>query len=129
MKLTYRGATYDRQSDNLEMVEGEIGGKYRGGDWHYHYPRHILNLQPKVARKYRGVAYGEPSVVNNAENRGINPYLAKPQVKPSLSREASDIHLENIRQNLERRLKAAEANGDRSLIDLLEEESRQLLMS
>jgi Domain of unknown function (DUF4278) len=128
MRLTYRGVTYDRQPDSLEMVEGETGGKYRGSDWHYHYPRHILNLQPKVARKYRGVAYGTPSVAYNSEDKGINPYLAKPQVKTSLSREATNIHLENIRQNLERRLKAAEASGDRSLIDLLEEESRQLLM-
>ena len=129
MGLTYRGVTYDRQTDSLEMVEGEIGGKYMGGDWNYRYPRHIPNLQPKSARKYRGVAYGAPSVVYSSEDRGINPYLAKPQVQQSLSQEASNIHLENIRQNLERRLKAAEASGDRSLIDLLREESRQLLIS
>jgi Domain of unknown function (DUF4278) len=122
MKLTYRGVTYDRTSDSLETIEGEIGGKYMGGDWNYRYPRHMTNLQPKLPRKYRGVAYGAPSVVYNSEDRAINPYLVKPQVQPS------DIHLENIRQNLERRLQAAEASGNRSLIGLLEEESRQLLM-
>jgi hypothetical protein len=125
MKLKYRGVSYNNEPNNtLETIEGEVGGKYMGNQWRYHYPRHIPNLQPKLARKYRGVAYGE--VANNSRDRAIPTYLASNGKQPIVSEEATSVHLENIRRNLERRLKAAEANGDRALVDLLKDESKQL---
>jgi hypothetical protein len=39
-----------------------------------------------------------------------------------------EIHRENIRRNLERRLQAARERGDQDLIRLLEAESKQLLV-
>jgi Domain of unknown function (DUF4278) len=123
MKLTYRGVSYNGELSNLEAIEGEVGGKYRGNQWHYHYPKHIPNLQPKLVRKYRGVAYGE--VDPNQCDRPIASYFAN-QKQTIVSDRANSIHLENIKRNLERRLKAAEASGDRDLVDLLKDESKQL---
>jgi len=57
MTLAYRGVKYERDSLPLEMKTGDIGGKYRGQDWNHHYPRHMLQLEPKLHRQYRGVAY------------------------------------------------------------------------
>ncbi len=135
MKLIYRGVSYNNELTNLEAIEGEVGGKYRGNQWHYHYPRHIPNLQPKLVRKYRSVAYGEVEpnqydwLCQCAErNRAIPTYFAN-QKQPIVSDRANSIHLENIRCNLERRLKAAEASGNTTLVDLLKDESKQLQLS
>lgn len=126
MKLTYRGVSYNSELTNLEAIEGGVGGKYRGNQWHYHYPRHIPNLQPKLIRKYRGVAYGE--VDPNQCDRAMPIYFAN-QKQPVVCERANSIHLENIKRNLELRLKAAEASGDSALVDLLKDESKQLQLS
>jgi hypothetical protein len=126
MKLTYRGVTYDRQSEEIEMNEGEVGGKYRGNQWKYHYPRHIPTLQPKLAKKYRGIAYDEQKGSCDTGEYAIASYLNSPQRRKVINSEAANIHLENMRQNLERRIKAAEASGNLTLMDLLKDESRQL---
>ncbi|MFM7478658.1 MAG: DUF4278 domain-containing protein, partial [Microcystis aeruginosa] len=47
MMLAYRGVKYEKDSLPLEMKTGDIGGKYRGQDWNHHYPRHMLQLEPK----------------------------------------------------------------------------------
>ena len=33
MKLCYRGASYDYDPTPSEVIEGEVGGKYRGLPW------------------------------------------------------------------------------------------------
>jgi Domain of unknown function (DUF4278) len=135
MKLSYRGVNYEKEQPTLEMNEGEIGGKYRGRDWHYRYPRHIPQLEPKYYRQYRGVAYS--TIPIPAEGEIIAPqwnetgvYCSVPVQKPEavVTSELSKTHLDNIRRNLERRLLVAKANGNESLIELLEKEFRQLAL-
>ncbi len=132
MKLSYRGVSYDREKPFLEIQEGEIAGKYRGQEWKYHYPRHIPPAPPKLYRQYRGVAYSTcPNlsqdsacqITDSAEQIGSVPRC---QVKPIIKNQISQIHLENMRRNLERRIKVAEANGDDDLVNLLKKESEQL---
>ncbi|TAE54486.1 MAG: DUF4278 domain-containing protein [Oscillatoriales cyanobacterium] len=50
MKLTYRGANYEYDIPTVDMIEGEVAGKYRGQDWNYRYPRHLA-----VPKKYGGI--------------------------------------------------------------------------
>lgn len=132
MQLSYRGTYYERQSNPLEVQEGEIAGKYRGQDWKYHYPRHIPQSPPKLYRQYRGVTYSTRPL--SGEERTVYPLSSKenacsvvcPSPQPIIENQVSKIHLDNMRRNLERRLRIAEENGDEDLVTLLRKESEQL---
>lgn len=136
MKLSYRGVPYEPEAPNLEIEEGEIGGKYRGQAWKYHYPRHIPQLQPKLYRQYRGVAYSTRPIVQSEENYVKPGELTQPICSVQIYKprkiaidELSKTHLDNIRRNLERRLEVAQTRGDSSLIDLLKQECQQLALN
>lgn len=137
MNFTYRGSSYEKEPSILEMKEAEIGGKYRGKNWQYRYPRHIPPLKPKLMLQYRGVSYStRPSVaVDHYEQRVSRDKvpqkicsvpLRKP-VKISLN-QTTKTHLDNMRRNLERRLQIAEARGDQNLVSLLQKEYIQLAL-
>jgi hypothetical protein len=141
MKLTYRGVSYESNPSNLELIEQEIGGKYRGATWKQKYLRHIPVSQPKIDLKYRGIAYctGDPIDVeasllrrnyNEAANSTAIPTTTEAELTPSsrqqLLEELNHIHLNNICRNLEHRLQVARAKGDQNLIQLLEAEAKQL---
>lgn len=135
MKLSYRGVSYDNEPLNLEMKEGDISGKYRGQDWKYHYPRHIPQLQPKLYRQYRGVAYSTPAISSkgypvSTQLEPQNQAYPVPLKKPCkvVTNQLTKIHWENMRRNLERRLQIAKANGDAKLVNLLELESQELAL-
>lgn len=118
MRLHYRGVAYEKEPFTLEVVKGEVGGKYRGKDWFRTYPRHIPHLRPKSSIQYRGVAYGAPVSTPSLEQTApISKKLAFTVVK-----EAEKTHLESIRRSLERRLQVAEASGNQSLVLLLQQE-------
>jgi hypothetical protein len=125
MKLSYRGVHYEQDPLTLAVNEGEIGGKYRGQDWKRHQPRHIPQLQPKLYRQYRGIAY------SSSFHLDIEPSIAAcsmPRPQPTIvtTDEVSQVHLETIRRRLERRLEIALARGDNELVRLLKEESQAL---
>ncbi|TVQ42753.1 MAG: DUF4278 domain-containing protein [Gloeocapsa sp. DLM2.Bin57] len=132
-QLSYRGISYDYENANIEFDQGEIGGKYRGKDWKYRYPKHIVHLKPKIYRQYRGVAYSTcPTPLQESQ---VNPHTHNPaqdnrcsvQPQKQLQKQTSaQIHWENMRKNLERRLQAAQARGDVELVTMLEKESREL---
>ena len=143
MKLSYRGVSYEHNSPQLEMMTGEVGGKYRGAAWNHKYLRHIPVPQPKVDLKYRGVAYstGDPIDVEavrlrreyaqvNGATANTTAIAAKQMPAKSdrqeVLKELHSTHLDHLRRNLERRLQVARAKGDNHLIQLLEAESRQL---
>ena len=137
MELTYRGVNYKPNPPALELTEGEIGGKYRGANWKHHYPRHIPVPQPMVDLKYRGVAYctGDPVDVEavflrrryaSAEASATPEEMSTVGSRQRVMDKLTNTHLANIRQNLERRLQAAKAKGDRNLISLLEAEAKQI---
>lgn len=57
MKLSYRGVKYESQSPSLEIVEGEIGGIYRGQEWRIHRLKEAPRNKPRGRFTYRGVTY------------------------------------------------------------------------
>ena len=122
MKLSYRGAAYEYEPPTIDMVEGEVGGKYRGQPWRCSYPRHIPVPQPALDLKYRGVAY---STYPKAQESAIAKISNSRKVCPELA----ETHLANIRRRLEHRLQVAKDSGDQKLIRMLEAESKQLVRS
>jgi hypothetical protein len=122
MKLTYRGANYEYDIPTVDMIEGEVAGKYRGQDWNYRYPRHIPN--PK---KYGGPNYTKKRD-SQAGDRDVAAASAPAAVKSySTVVEVAQVHRANICNILDRRKQAAQANGDERLLRLLEIESRQMV--
>jgi hypothetical protein len=126
MKLSYRGVKYENTSPVLEVTEGEMGGNYRGQAWKHHYVRHIPEPAPVHDLKYRGVAYrtGESAVAVPttalASRRTVSAFHKRDREQELDT--VSKTHLRNIRNNLERRMKAAKARGDEQLVRLLEQE-------
>ena len=135
MKLSYRGVDYEDEPLTLEVNEGEIGGKYRGQNWRYRYPRHIPHLQPKLHLQYRGVACSTRPISktegNTVPRREVTATFCPVPIGKQgkgVADEVAKMHWENIRQNLERRLQIAKASGDETLVNLLEKESEQLAL-
>ncbi len=122
MKLSYRGVAYEYEPPAIDMVEGEIGGKYRGQAWRVSYPRHIPVPQPALDLKYRGVAY---STYTKAQDCAIAQASNPRQVSPELV----ETHLTHLRRRLEHRLQVAKTSGDQRLVRMLEAESKQLVRS
>ena len=127
MKLTYRGINYEHQPSQLETTPSEIGGKYRGQNWMYNYPRHVLNVESRQDLKYRGLSYKGNSYLQIEQSSVCSVPINKPCSR--LEDETVEIHWDNIRRNLERRLQVAKASGNHTLVNLLKEESRQLALN
>lgn len=133
MKLTYRGVAYEYSPIPVEMTPDELDGKYRGIPWRRYQPESVPMSQSFAQLKYRGVAYciGDPQKIQDNEDAVSlqERYAATTQkiYNPFKSRdELANAHLANIRKNLERRLQLAKQRGDTNLIDLLEEEAKQI---
>ncbi|MEG4250505.1 DUF4278 domain-containing protein [Microcoleus sp. AT3-A2] len=122
MKLTYRGSNYEYDIPTVDMVEGEVAGKYRGQNWNYRYPRHIPN-----PRKYGGPNYTKKRDAQ-AGDRDVAAANAPGAVKsyPTVM-EVAQVHRANLCNILDRRKEAAKAKGDETLLRLLEIESRQMV--
>ncbi len=139
MKLTYRGLDYDYDPPTIDMMESEAGGLYRGCRWQVCYPRHIPVTQPSHELKYRGVAYCSfdtneaqgldstsatiPAEVKTIKKTGV---FSNPKQQKAMRQEFARIHQANICRSLERRMNVAQAKGDRKLINLLQQESKDL---
>jgi hypothetical protein len=57
MKLFYRGVSYEDEPSTIEVVEGEVGGTYRGHEWKTHQAKRVHKRQTPVQLTYRGVTY------------------------------------------------------------------------
>lgn len=149
MKLSYRGVSYE-YIPSLEMTEGEIVGRHRQA----HQRSQTSAAFQQVPLMYRGVRYtpaevaqanrtaavvaantplmyrGVAYLANATDNvtNTINPDKVVIPDRVPVLQELGRIHKSNLRQNLERRLKAAQAQGNESLVALLELESRQLAL-
>ncbi|TFI54314.1 DUF4278 domain-containing protein [Mastigocladus laminosus UU774] len=130
MKLTYRGVDYESHPLAVETIPGEISGKYRGQQWRRHYPRHIPTPQPVAELKYRGVAYcvGDPLDIEAMKLRRQPQAIATANTTQKTGQELANTHLAHIRSNLEYRLQVARQKGDQTLIRLLEDEARQIMV-
>ncbi len=131
MRLSYRGVSYDCEPPTIDMLEGDIGGTYRGQPWRLRYPRHIPEVQPIADLKYRGVpdrtgqsASADARVPPPAAH--WQPTASIPKSRKTLLSETAKIHRANLYHNLERRMQAAIARGDKKLLQLLESEFQQL---
>ncbi|WP_413160174.1 DUF4278 domain-containing protein [Capilliphycus salinus ALCB114379] len=123
MRLTYRTINYERHQPPVDIVESELGGKYRGNAWQVHYPRHIPVPLPNPNLKYRGVAY-RPEEVRSAEQTQPQPSVTAPvEATPE---NIIGVHTANICRVLEHRRKVAQARGDEQLLKMLELEAQQL---
>lgn len=138
MRLSYRGINYEPETMPLEVTEGELGGKYRGQPWRYHYPRHIPELQPKLWLHYRGVSYSKRPMVYSPQQKAMSIPAVAPQGEfPSpvhftlqtQETDAEQAHLESIRRNLERRLSVAREKGNEQLVSMLEKEYQDLAIT
>lgn len=121
MNLTYRGANYEYDIPTVDMIEGEVAGKYRGQNWNYRYPRHI-----PAPNKYGGRNYTTKRD-SQAGDRDVAAASAAGAVKSyPTGVEVAQVHRANICNILDRRQQAAKAKGDERLLRLLELEWQQM---
>lgn len=130
MNMKYRGNRDSVERHFLEVQDTNIiGGKYRGCEWTYKMPHHVPQIQPKIGLQYRGITYCARSLsVSEVEKSlpwqriiGSNPVISVKE-----DNNLQQVHLNNIRRNLEKRIQTAKENENYSLLAMLEKESREL---
>ncbi len=91
-------------------------------------PRHIPQAKPLTVPGIKpAIAVVEP--YSPKDNLNLCPTLNFYQKANPESQEWNRLHLENLRQNLERRLQAAKEAGNDSLVKTLEQEFQELMLS
>ena len=128
MKLSYRGANYEYDIPTVDMVEGDVAGKYRGQNWNYRYPRHMTAPREGGGTIYRSAQHSrdrDPEADEAAEV-AENTCMRGPTPVKSLTAEVGKVHRANICNILDRRKQVAAAKGDESLLRLLEKEWKQM---
>ena len=139
MKLNNRAFNYEPNLSNIELTESEIVDN-QGTDWKQKYPRHIPVPQVKIDLKSPAVECSTGDLIDIEANQLRQNYIADDSVAVSrknevvltktkrqqLLEELNNVHLNNLRRNLEHRLEVAREKGDENLIRLLEAEFEQL---
>ena len=136
MKLCYRGVEYDYTPPVLEVSESEMLGHYRGRSLRFSYVKHVPFPQSEADLTYRGIDYhtnrqGEVEAVMQVNRAPQMPHF-KPvfdsmaAARRTLLQESAQVHQDNIRQSLERRIQIAQSKGDAVLVSQLEDERHQL---
>ncbi len=115
MQLTYRGADYEYDIPTVDMIEGEVAGKYRGQNWNYRYPRHIP--VPKTCGSVNNIA--------KRDTAAASALVAAVESSPTAV-DVAQVHRVHICNILDRRKQVAAANGDERLLRLLEKEWQQM---
>ncbi len=123
MQLNYRGTQYQKHFPPIDIVEGELGGKYRGQTWKIHYPRHMQMTQPSHELKYRSIAYSTGETPEHLKEPVVPALTIHQPVPNNLTR----THTANICRILEHRRQVAEAQGDQQLLRMLELEAQQVV--
>lgn len=133
MKLNYRGLSYEADPPITDVTESEIGGKYRGQEWHQHYPRHIPAPVHNRNFKYRGITYNSNQARENSEvivhhttSEATSEVLTEVACQIAMNNVAR-IHCNRLQQLLERRRQIAKERGDTELLKLLDQEAQQLV--
>ncbi|WP_431705983.1 DUF4278 domain-containing protein [Geminocystis sp. CENA526] len=129
--MKYRGNQYRSETSLLEMKEGDIIGKYRGCNVYGKLPKHIPQLRPKLGLSYRGVSY---STCPNATPVFYPSETVVSSIAPhsriasfETTKKLEDVHLQNLRRNLERRMQIAQETHNDYLLEMLRKESQELL--
>ncbi|NJK39741.1 MAG: DUF4278 domain-containing protein [Oscillatoriales cyanobacterium RM1_1_9] len=132
MDFKYRGINYTADFSPMDLVEGELGGRYRGQQWHVRYPRHMRVSQAYCTLQYRGVSYQGAVPALQASNNVValngSSYLPTETLAVSMNEDEdySLIHRANLCRSLEYRWQIAQTKGDQQLIKALEREAQQL---
>ncbi|MGF1539893.1 MAG: hypothetical protein ACFCU5_05475 [Pleurocapsa sp.] len=122
---------YYPEPTTLEINETEITGIYHKNQQKYSYPRHITQLESPSHRGSSNTV-SQITVLPKICNLSLSP--GKPRVNAAVDilqyqlsdRALRQNHFDNMRRSLQRRLQAAKASGNKELIDLLNEEVKQL---
>ncbi|MGI0493586.1 DUF4278 domain-containing protein [Alkalinema pantanalense CENA528] len=117
MKLSYRGVHYEYTPPTLEVTEGEICGHYRGVEWRC---RTVIDNGAPVRSRH---TYPVSALPKEALAPISAPNLTQISILPEVRR----LHYANLRHNIERRLQAAQAQGNRALVRALENEFEEIL--
>jgi hypothetical protein len=143
MKLIYRGVSYDTTDLNpldaghkaVEPFRAPYDLRYRGVTYRVDPTREAeaaMPLERPTVLTYRGVAYrldGMPPQVNRPSAKRPRTNLW-PRLEQLYQRSDSDqlhqIHQGHIYRNIQRRLQAAQAQGNQGLVHQLEQELRQM---
>ena len=122
MKLTNRGIDSERTHGNGSIsaltleLNSEIGN-HGQQNRNYRYPRHISQRSPQLRQPCR---FSAPTPTDSlVESRLV--FRGSKQT-PAIAK----THLDNIRRSLERRLQVARKSGDSYLVNLLENECKQI---
>lgn len=132
MKLSLRGASYEDNPPMLEVTEGEMVGKNRSQRDSFPYVRHIPLPPPIVHARERDLSYRPRHTTVNEQTLADRPAVYESDKKWHLKNltttpePADKTHEVNIGHCLEHRRQIAKAKGDKKLVCLLEEESKQL---
>jgi hypothetical protein len=130
MQLSYRGANYEYDIPTVDMVEGNVAGKYRGQNWNYRYPRHITVPGEGGGTRYRSAQHTRER--NLTVDRTVDRTVAVVEntdvadTAKSTTWELAKVHQAHICNILDRRKQVAAARGDESLLRLLEKEWQQM---
>jgi hypothetical protein len=106
---------------------------YQGQNLPHNYPRHMRQAQPRLSRQEQRISYDFYAIktTESPPKMGVNSETQMCSVpvnnleKVALN-DLTKSHLQNIYRSLEHRLKVAQAQGDKFLINLLENESQAL---
>ena len=102
MKLTYRGTTYESDIPTIDVTEGEVGGRYRGQNWNYRYPRHISVPGPPRNFKYRGLSFSKGETITSSAvaiaqiTETIAPIQPQAVESPSAKNNIGPVHQANL---------------------------------
>ncbi|NJL83049.1 MAG: hypothetical protein HC890_09000 [Chloroflexaceae bacterium] len=117
MKLSRSSLNYTEKPAILEGMAQEIGARYGGRRWSYRYPRHIPHFQPPLPLQEREIALQPFDRAVQLKHcpcgQDCPGYCCRlpGQAMALPARQAAQAHLENIRANLERRLRVAKARA------------------
>ncbi|MEM8778569.1 MAG: hypothetical protein AAGF26_06795 [Cyanobacteria bacterium P01_G01_bin.49] len=126
----------ENESNALDLDHRTVTQRHGRHAWKYNYPRHLRQHTSNVSREYRQTIrhHYSPTRISDGTSLPImstdyEDELCPIFLKSSLvltTNEGSQIHLANICNNLEQRLKIARNKGDKFLVSLLEKEYQDL---
>jgi hypothetical protein len=124
MNLSYTRNNYENAvSSLLEIRESDIARQFRGHFLISKLPKHIPQLQPKIFSQYRHIAYKDKACNQTVKCSCLSKENSCPKL---VVKNTEQIHLKNLRRNLQRRLQVAQAKENYDLVAMLKKECQQL---
>jgi hypothetical protein len=120
MKLSNRGVNLEAAA-MLEVTESGINSLHSRQSRGFPYVRHIPEPQPIREHQFR-------PITTNSTLVAVTPHQTLPSYQSQAIDDLMHSHLNNIWRSLEHRLQVAKAKGDKKLIQLLETESKQMML-